>query len=311
MGIASVLDNHPNFENIFTEKTFIGEEKDYKRPDVKADHFDHKFVFEIQLATTFLSVIVERENFYRKNNSFIVWIFNKFPNNEEQLVFTQSDIYFNNNLNAFVIDDQLIGKSLVDKKFYLKVFYSVPYRDEPTNKILNRIKEKIIEFSELTIDHNNHSLFYHDYKKAKDELVYRSFIDEVFNDMEAHKNRRYEHDELAYWKNKYQQEGYEIENFNDFFDVLLILYSLQRKQSFGHNYGNIRQLVFHLYDHRKEYSWIAEKALHYFDIHDDFCKADKKKTLSNLIERNQHIVKKQDLNEIICEFFPGLEWWIN
>ena len=51
---------------------------EWRKPDVKALYGDKFIAFEIQLSTTFLSVIVERREFYLKNNALIFWIFNEF-----------------------------------------------------------------------------------------------------------------------------------------------------------------------------------------------------------------------------------------
>lgn len=49
---------------------------EWRRPDIVADFKDRQLVFELQLSTTFLSVVVERDIFYRLNNYFVVWVFN-------------------------------------------------------------------------------------------------------------------------------------------------------------------------------------------------------------------------------------------
>lgn len=48
----------------------------WRRPDIVVDFKGRKLVFELQLSTTFLSVVVERDIFYRLNNYFVVWVFN-------------------------------------------------------------------------------------------------------------------------------------------------------------------------------------------------------------------------------------------
>ena len=54
----------------------------WRKPDVMADYKGKKIVFELQLSTTFLGVVVDRDIFYRLNNYFIIWVFN-FDDNQE------------------------------------------------------------------------------------------------------------------------------------------------------------------------------------------------------------------------------------
>lgn len=85
----------------------------WRKPDVYAEYNGRKFVFELQLSTTFVSVIVDRDIFYRLNNYNIVWVFN-FEDNREYVDLCNlmcKDIYYANKRNVFIFDADAEEKS--------------------------------------------------------------------------------------------------------------------------------------------------------------------------------------------------------
>lgn len=80
----------------------------WRRPDVVARFRDLNIVFELQLSTTFLSVVVDRDIFYRLNGYFIIWVFN-FDDNKEYVNLYNlmcKDIYYGNKRNIFIFDQK-------------------------------------------------------------------------------------------------------------------------------------------------------------------------------------------------------------
>lgn len=78
----------------------------WRRPDVYAEYNGRKYVFELQLSTTFVSVIVDRDIFYRLNDYNIIWVFN-FEDNKEYVSLHNlmcKDIYYANKRNVFIFD---------------------------------------------------------------------------------------------------------------------------------------------------------------------------------------------------------------
>ena len=71
-------------KNVEEEKYFKSANPllNWRKPDIYAEFDDKRVVFELQLSTTFLSVIVARDLFYRINNTFIIWVFN-FTENQQ------------------------------------------------------------------------------------------------------------------------------------------------------------------------------------------------------------------------------------
>ena len=94
----------------------------WRRPDVYAEYNGRKYVFELQLSTTFVSVIVDRDIFYRLNDYNIIWIFN-FEDNEEYVNLYNlmcMDIYYANKRNVFIFDADAEEKSKEKGELVLK-----------------------------------------------------------------------------------------------------------------------------------------------------------------------------------------------
>ncbi|MBR4157063.1 MAG: WG repeat-containing protein [Bacteroidales bacterium] len=110
--IASALNGERSklmgVENVECEK-YISSDIPYlkwRRPDVYAEYNGRKFVFELQLSTTFVSVVVDRDIFYRLNDYNIIWVFN-FEDNAEYVNLQNlmcKDIYYANKRNVFIFD---------------------------------------------------------------------------------------------------------------------------------------------------------------------------------------------------------------
>ena len=80
----------------------------WRSPDIYMEYDSRKFVFELQLSTTFISIIVDRDIFYRLNNYNVIWIFN-FEDNQEYVNLHNlmcKDIYYANKRNVFIFDSE-------------------------------------------------------------------------------------------------------------------------------------------------------------------------------------------------------------
>ena len=66
--------------NVIEEKRIAssGLSTSWRKPDVIASCDEKTIAFEIQLSTTFLDVIVEREEFYQSEKIFMLWVFDNF-----------------------------------------------------------------------------------------------------------------------------------------------------------------------------------------------------------------------------------------
>ncbi|MDR2410677.1 MAG: WG repeat-containing protein, partial [Bacteroidales bacterium] len=138
----------------------------WRQPDISAEFEGKKIVFELQLSTTFLSVVVDRDIFYRLNNIFILWIFN-FSENQEYVNLSNmmcKDIYYANKRNAFVFDEKAQQLSEEEGQLVLHCFWFEPRIEngvfEPEKN--DNIKEKYVRLSELNFDYETYKPYYVD-----------------------------------------------------------------------------------------------------------------------------------------------------
>lgn len=100
--VAEKLSRDSRFSDIKIDKRFDGFCKDWRKPDVSAIYDGKNIVFELQLTTTFLSIIAERNMFYKKNETYIIWLFDNKRKNLEHMRFMEKDIFYPNHHNAFL-----------------------------------------------------------------------------------------------------------------------------------------------------------------------------------------------------------------
>ncbi|MFC5683266.1 DUF6035 family protein [Flavobacterium sp. MAHUQ-51] len=141
---------------------------EWKKPDITSVFKEKKLVFEIQLATTFLDVICERQHFYKENKTFIIWVFKNFEIETDKQRFTQKDIFYSNNRNAFILDQEAINLSRINNDLFLLCQYQKPKANK--ENIEYEWDSKYINLSELTFDSNYYKVYYFDVDKAENEV---------------------------------------------------------------------------------------------------------------------------------------------
>lgn len=100
--IASSLETEPGATDVNRELVTHGQvlKGEWKRPDVQCVKDEKRIVFEIQLSYTFLSDVINRDEFYRQEGIFIIWVFAFFDLRRA----TVRDEAFFNRRNVFVLD---------------------------------------------------------------------------------------------------------------------------------------------------------------------------------------------------------------
>ncbi|MBB4223946.1 DUF6035 family protein [Variovorax guangxiensis] len=100
--IAEWLARDPLASNICQEQTTFAEviKGEWRRPDVKCEYTGKPVVFEIQLSYTFLSEVISRDAFYRREGIYIIWVFARFELHRAAV----ADEAFFNRRNLFVLD---------------------------------------------------------------------------------------------------------------------------------------------------------------------------------------------------------------
>lgn len=179
--IAKILKTTPDITNVEIEKRITSDLPYlyWRRPDVYAEYQGKNIVFELQLSTTFLSVVVDRDIFYRMNNTFIVWIFN-FSDNQEYVNLNNlmcKDIYYANKRNAFIFDKEAQLLSEKTGELHLLCKWFEPIIENNTYKQGNDAKkEEYIKFSDLKFDDAAYKPYYID-ADVKFSLYQRKYFD--------------------------------------------------------------------------------------------------------------------------------------
>ncbi len=152
----------------------------WRQPDVQANRNGQHFVFEVQLATTFLSVVAGRRVFYSKNGSALLWIF------REDLVgnmpFTYLDIYYNNNFNLFFINAHTVENSKRMGEMRLMCRYEAVRRDG--ERIKTFMQEIEVGISELRIDVEKQLVYFYDRQEDLDRITNEIRQDSIANEIE-------------------------------------------------------------------------------------------------------------------------------
>lgn len=167
--------------------------KEWKKPDIQFYYGKEKIALELQLSTTWLDVITKRQNFYKQNGIFILWVFNKFNIEDEQRRMTDNDVIYTNNQNAFVFDEETILESLKEKELVLKCYfknYSVLF-----DEITEIWEQRFVKLSDLTFVQDHMKVFYFDSKSAleKAQIEVKEFSSDNKNEPTENKIEKLTH----------------------------------------------------------------------------------------------------------------------
>lgn len=139
----------------------------YRRPDVQATAIgDLRLAFEVQLSTTFLSVVAGRRAFYRAEGALLVWVFGSFDPAYRRL--TTDDLLFSNNSNVFVVDEETALRSEASGRLHLRCFHRAPKIER--GQIVDDWHEAVVAFDTLISDLESQRLFVFDYATAEQTL---------------------------------------------------------------------------------------------------------------------------------------------
>lgn len=108
--ISRWLERDPLVSQVSQEQTTFSEvvKGERRRPDVKCFYRGLPLVFEIQLSYTFLSDVIARDDFYKREGIFIIWVFAYFDLSRAAVV----DEAFFNRRNIFIVDKEAVKQSV-------------------------------------------------------------------------------------------------------------------------------------------------------------------------------------------------------
>lgn len=126
--LAAALSVDPEFSEVMVEAV-IGRRDDndkfvYRKPDVSAEFRGEPIAFDIQLSSTHVSYIAERERFYQKFGIRYVWVVDARSTALWRQAF--KDIYLSNNGEVFAVDEKCVQESCDAGQLVLRSRQLVP-----------------------------------------------------------------------------------------------------------------------------------------------------------------------------------------
>lgn len=171
--IASIIEKDENYPplRVDIEKVVRSEvtSKEWRKPDIRAIYPDKKIVFELQIATTFVDVILERSNFYKKEKSYLIWVLDEFSTDLKEQTFSQTDILVSSNYNVFVFDKEMENLSRTKKELHLKCHY-VYYKNEENKLSSPQWGTEIITLKQIHYD-DEYKAYYNDTEGQKEDIL--------------------------------------------------------------------------------------------------------------------------------------------
>lgn len=137
----------------------------HRRPDIRAIFSDKDVVVEIQISSTFLDVILGRQDFYVEHKMYLLWVVNEF----KPELFHQKDIlYSNKENNVFAFDEEAREKTEDEGALYLKCYHKSYYYN-PNGDIVLRpgFSCELITFDDLIFNPTDYSVYYFDIDENK------------------------------------------------------------------------------------------------------------------------------------------------
>lgn len=303
---------------------------EWKKPDISASYKSINVVFEIQLSTTFLSVIVDREYFYKVNQTYILWIFKNFEVDEFKQRFTEKDVFYSNNRNAFVLDNEAINLSRKNNDLYLLSYYQKPVIENL--KIKYNWECEYVCFNQLTFDEVNYKIFYFDVEleekkviieleeKVNEEIIQKKKIEEEQREIEVEVKRKQQEKNIELEKERRQLEAERIKLKNERIDFLekRDLYSLEKQMALDEKNRLFREInkdffirLKQNYNIRSDFKNVFYKPIHelpnelYSLFANGYCLLESDKMFLK-IEFNFELNKKSKLREMEILYYLSL-----
>lgn len=293
------------------EKNWYGavDMKKWRRPDIAATarHGDKplKIAFEIQLSATYLMVIAERRKFYLEENALLFWIF-KDANQLDPRQY-QDDLFFNNNSNLFVVDDETTRLSQEQGKLIFRCCYFEP---EISGITINDVwRERIVSFDELTVDIDNQRVYWFDYSAEKEKLM--KAVDEkkkehgqkelrtrYENFWESVHNNRCENPQAEYMQLRQQLALHEI-FISEHYDnseikrFTRMVYSAKTGEPFLTRYKTLLEVANFSYTNGKQFLWYFARVLQHYETWTVLLKQDEKAGKKKMFRSKKHVSWKE------------------
>jgi hypothetical protein len=264
--LAASLEADPAFADIRAEERYVDEDGvGWRQPDVQGQYFGMPIAFEVQLSTTFLHVIAQRMQFYRRNHVNLLWLFRELDcANFRQ---SEDDLFYTNNRNAFRVTEETVEQSRQAGRFALECMWYEPVVTQ--GKVLEQSRSQVVFFDELTRDVSAQGIprcFYFNYEAERQQAERIADGFALRQRFEAHwfagRVAGAAWDAL---RAQLQKRGHTVSRYptheDGFHQLLDMLYSVKHGRVVGYRYSSLVEIAHYLYDRRKGFLRLFHHAL--------------------------------------------------
>ena len=168
--IASSIAADPAFTSTDVESHWVDADGvRWRQPDVQAECNGIRVALEVQLSTTFLHVIAQRQSFYRRNLGRLIWFFRDLVIAEFRQA--EDDIFYSNNRNAFHVSPTTLERSERERRFAMDCAWLEPRMVD--GAIVDARMHDTVYFDQLRFDVSGTGVpraYYFDYDSARAAL---------------------------------------------------------------------------------------------------------------------------------------------
>lgn len=194
--LAGLLKRQYGDDVVHTEQRVTAHEPEsgwsWRRPDIllkgAVGGKPRTIAVELQISNTFLSVIMARQEFYRRHGIHLVWVFDRYPGDLAKLYAAQKDIFYLNNANAFVFDKEVDVASEQEGTLLLRCHTR---KCSPELALMYEVSE-VLSLEDLTYDDSRMYAFRVDgeavereYTKSQQRAIRRRDIHELLDSLKA------------------------------------------------------------------------------------------------------------------------------
>ena len=156
--IEKILCSDPRFSKPEIEKRWTTFADGWRKPDVASKWNGQPIVFEAQVSNTYPQVVAERTDFYRKQGTLLIWIYDCLIEKEWRTL--HADNFCSNGRHLFLVDEECVVISETNGCAYFKIYTQrpevAPFKcttDEKWRLEINQEKSfELVPFSSLSLD---------------------------------------------------------------------------------------------------------------------------------------------------------------
>lgn len=168
-----VLRSDPRFSEPEIEKRWTSFSDGWRKPDVASVWNGQRIVFEVQVSNTYPQVVAERTDFYRKQETLLIWIYDRLK--EKDWRTQHADNFCSNGQHLFLVDEECAIFSEPKGCAYFRIYTQRP-EVEPFKcktdgkwrlKIVHKEYFELVPFSSLSLNVDSQTATYFDIEKEQ------------------------------------------------------------------------------------------------------------------------------------------------